>query len=86
MNKKLSNEILKRSRLRNKFRIASDLDKKSYNWQRNYGVSLLRKNEFYGNLNTNILTENRTFWKTVKPFLADKTKTFFRITLIEDQL
>ena len=27
-----------------------------------------KKKEFYGNVNTNILTENRTFWKTVKPF------------------
>ena len=28
------------------------------------------------------MTENRTFWKTVKPFLTDKT---FRITLIEEE-
>ena len=39
-------------------------------------VSLLRKEkkEFYGNLNVNVLTENRTFWKTDKPFLAEKSK------------
>ena len=27
-----------------------------------------KKKEFYSNLNTNILTEIKTFWKTVKPF------------------
>ena len=64
MNKKLSKEIMKRSRLRNKFlNTRSDLDRKAYNKQRNYVVSLLRKEkkQFYSNLNTNILTEYRTF-------------------------
>ena len=43
-NKKLSKEIMKRSRLRNKFlNTRSDLDRKAYNKQRNYVVSLLRK-------------------------------------------
>ena len=61
MNEKLSKEIMKRSHLRNKFlNTKSDLDRKAYNKQRNYLVSLLRKGkkEFYGNLNTNFLTEN----------------------------
>ena len=34
------------------------------------------KKEFYGNLNTSVLTENRTFWKTVKAFLAKNLKMF----------
>ena len=56
--------------------LKSELDRKPYNKQRNYVVSLLRKEkkEFYGNLNVNVLTENRTFWKTDKPFLAEKSK------------
>ena len=42
--KKLSKEIMKRSRLRNKFlNTRSDLHRKAYNKQRNYVVSLLRK-------------------------------------------
>ena len=64
MNKKLSKEIMKRSRLRNKFlNTRSELDRKAYNKQRNYVVNSLRnvKKEFYGNLNTSVLTENRTF-------------------------
>ena len=43
MNKKWSKEIMKRSRLRNKFlNIKSDTDRNAYNKQRNYLVSLLR--------------------------------------------
>ena len=71
MNKKLSKEIMKTSRLRNKFlNTKSDLDRKACNKQRNYVVSLLRKekNEFYGNLNTSVLTENKTLWKLLNPF------------------
>ena len=34
------------------------------------------KKKIYSNLNTNVLTKNRTFWKTDIPFLADKTKKF----------
>ena len=88
MNKNLSKKIMKRSRLRNKFfNTRSDLQRKAYNKQRNYVVSLLRKEkkQFYSNLNTNILTENRTFWKTAKPFLTDKTQKTSRITLIEEE-
>ena len=48
-------------------------------------MSRKEKKEFYGNLNTKILTENRTFWKTVKLFLGDKTKKLSRITLKEDE-
>ena len=44
MNKKLSKKIMKRSRFRTKFlNTRSDLDRKAYNKQRNYVVSLLRK-------------------------------------------
>ena len=31
-----------------------------------------------------LLTENRTFWKTVKLFLAEKSKEVSKITWIED--
>ena len=70
MNKRLSQEIMKKYRLRNKFlNTKSDLDKKVYNKQRNYVVSLLRKKkEFYGNLKAIVLTGNRTFWKLLNPF------------------
>ena len=44
MNKKLSKEIMKKFRLRSKFlNTKSDLDRKAYNKQRNYVVSLMRQ-------------------------------------------
>ena len=79
---------MKRSRLRNKFlNTRSDLDRNLHNKQRNHVASLLRKGQkqFYSILNTNNLTESRTFWKTVKPFLTDKTNKTSRITLIEEE-
>ena len=88
MSKKLGKEIMKRSPLRNKFlNTKSDLDRKVYNKQRNYVVSLLRKEkkEFYGNLNTSVLTEKKTVWKTVKPFLTEKSKKVSKIILTEEQ-
>ena len=87
MNKKLSKEIMKRSRLRNKFlNIKSDTDRKAYNKQRNYVVSLLRneKNNFYSNLDTKFVTDNRTFWKAVKSLLSEKVTKHSKINLLED--
>ena len=55
MNKNLSKEIIKRSCLRNKpLNIKGDIDRKAYNRQCNYVVSLLRneKKNFYSNLDT----------------------------------
>ena len=87
MNKKLSKEILKSSRLRNKFlNTKSDIDRKTYNKQNNYVVRLLRneKKNFYSNLHTKIAIDNRTFWKTVKPFLSEKVSKHSKINLVED--
>ena len=68
-------EIMKRSRLRNKFlNTKSDIDRKAYNKQRNLYVSLIRseKKNFFSNINTNDITDNKTFWNTVKLFCTDK--------------
>ena len=85
--KTLSKEIMQRSRLRNKFpNTKSDIDRKAYNKQRNYVVSFLRKEkkDFYGNLDISKVTDNRVFWKIVKPKISDKVKIRSKITLVED--
>ena len=82
--KTLSKEIMKRSRLRNKFlNTKSDIDRKVYNKQRNYVVSLLRKEkkDFYGNLDISKVTDNRVFWKIFKLKIPDKVKIR---SLVED--
>ena len=40
--------------------------------------------EFYNNLNVKCITENKLFWKTVKPSFTDKTLKNERITLVEN--
>ena len=72
MNKTLYKEIMTRSRLRNKFlKGRSEENKKKYSKQCNYCVSLLRKSksDYFGNLNEKNINDNKTFWKTISPFL-----------------
>ena len=41
--------------------------------QRNLCVGILRKNkrDYFGNLNNNIITDNRKFWKTISPLFSE---------------
>ena len=80
---------MKRSRLRNKFlNTKSDIDRKVYNKQCNLCVSLIRqeKKNFFNNISTRDITDNKTFLKTVKPLFTDKVQTKSKITLIEKRL
>ena len=72
---------LPKSFLRNR----SDENKRKYSNQRNYCVSLLRKTKknYCSKLNEEKIADNKTFWKTLKPFLSDKTPSDEKITLIE---
>ena len=86
MNKTLSKEIMKRNRLRNKFlKNRNDYKKKEFSKQRNYCMSLVRKSKklYYSNLDEKKVTD-KTFWKTIKPFLSNKIVSREKITLIEE--
>ena len=77
-----------RSRLRNKFlKTKTDANRKAYNKQRNYCVSLFRreKKSFFNNLDTKKIVDNKRFWETFKPFFLDKNKVENKIALIEDK-
>ena len=66
-----------RSRLRNKFlNTKTDADRKAYNKQRNFCVSLSHreKKSFFNNLNTKKIVDNKSFWQPVKPFFSDKNR------------
>ena len=68
---------MKRSRLRNKFlNTKSDTDRKAYNKQRNLCVGLIRreKKNFFNNISTRDITDNKTFWKTVKLLFTNKVQ------------
>ena len=63
------------SRLRNKFlKTRFNEDKKAYNTQRNYCLTLVRKakKDYYNNLDHENVTNNKTFWKSIKPFFSEK--------------
>ena len=66
---------MKRTRMRNKFlRERTETNRRAYNIQRNYCVSLIQKTkrDYYSNLNHEQVTDNKIFWKTVNPFFTDK--------------
>ena len=87
MNKELSKAIMDRARFRNNFlKHRTDENRKKYSKQSNYCVSLLRKTKrtYYGNLNEKEVTDNRKFWKTVKPFLSDKCPSNEKVILVEE--
>ena len=42
------------------------------------------KKDDYSSLDIKKVTDNKTFWKTVKPFLSDKIVSTERITLIDN--
>ena len=77
---------MKRSRLRNKLlNTKNDIDRKAYDKQLNYIVSLLRndKKNFYSNLDAKAVTDNRTFWQTIKPLLSEKVIKQFKSTWLK---
>ena len=88
MTKDLSKNIMKRSRLCNKcLKNNNEENRKLYTKQRNYCVSLLRKTKkayFAENLYERKVSDNKLFWKTVKPSLSEKFNARERISLSEN--
>ena len=41
--------------------------------------------KFYSKIDTDKLTDNKTFWKKVTPFIPSKAPSLSRITLIENE-
>ena len=87
MTKPLRKMIMNRSRCKN----AYFKNKTVENWEkyrklRNDCVKLTKKvkREYFEKLNTTSVSDNKTFWKTVKPFLTDKNKKNGKIILVEN--
>ena len=74
------------SKLRNTFnKKGSSGNWQNYKRQRNICSNILKssKKTFFETLNINEITDNRKFWKKVKPFFTDKCKTTNNIILTE---
>ena len=75
MNKQLRKVIMTRTRLLNKLRkFNSPENQLACKRQRNYCVNFLKrsKRDFFNNLKVNKVTDNKHFWKTIKPNSTDK--------------
>ena len=75
MIKDLRKEIMQRSTLQNIFlQERADEEKALYNKQKDLCLSLLRKTmrNYFRQLNTNTVSDSRTFWKTVSPLFSEK--------------
>ena len=84
--KDLSKAIMKRSKLRNNYlKNKTDANRMLYKKQRNYCVSLLRKSKtnYYANLDAKKVSDNKLFWKVIKPSLSDKSCAKEQINLVE---
>ena len=87
MTKELRKEIMLRSKLKHKF----NKERNHINWcnykrQFNHCLSILRKTkkEYLNSLNIKQVSDNKLFWKGVKPFFNDKGSNSSKITLVEE--
>ena len=86
MTKEICKAIMLRSKLRNTYlKLKSVEAHAEYKKQRNICVALIRntKRNYYSNLNVNVVTDNKKFWRHVKPFFTEKSQSNASITLIE---
>ena len=84
MTKALSKSIMERTRLRNTIlKYPTAANKLAYTKQRNFCVSLLKKREYFANLNEKNITDKRKFWQIAKPFLSEKNKPSENITMVK---
>ena len=83
--KKLREEIIKRSKLKNSFnKNRSHKNWCKYKTQINYCVNLLRKSKKQYFSNISDVTDNKCFWKFVKPYFSNKGSNSNKITLVEN--
>ena len=87
MMKDLFKEMIKRSRLPNRFLKSKSLENRIlYTQQMNYCVSLLRKakTRYYENLNQKKILDNKEFLKAVERLFSDKSISGDKINLTEN--
>ena len=81
INKTILKAIIDRSRLRKFLKTRSNEDKKAYNKQRSYCLTLVRKakKDYYNNLDHQNVTDNKTFWKSIQPFFLKKARLIINL-------
>ena len=85
--KSLRKAIMRRSELESKhLKIRAIKNKAKYKKQKNFCSNFYKKErkKFYSNLELYQITDNKRFWKTIKPLLSDKCIQSSAITLINN--
>ena len=88
MTKDLRKAMILRSNLRNKLNKNKTLEANlAYKRQTHLCTSFLKKakREYYANLNPSVMSDNKKFWRTIKPRFSDKVITSESITLVDNQ-
>ena len=59
---------------------------KKYKKQKNYCSRLYKRERksFFESIDSNKITDNKTFWKNIQPFFSEKRKTVNKITLVNE--
>ena len=87
MTKTLRKAIMKRSELESKYYKNNTIENRNtYRKQKNFCSKLYKKErkKYYQNLDLKNITDNKLFWKTIKPLLSDKNTLTSQITLVQD--
>ena len=86
-NDQQSAAIMNRTKLKNMYyKHPTEENMRKLKKQRNFCVKLLRetKKDFYSNLDARQITDNRKFWKNVKPLFSTKTINASNIILFDN--
>ena len=87
MTKELRKANMKRTRLKNNFnKTRTNENWAAYRRQRNQCVKIFRQNKgsYYAQLDPKVFSDNKRFWKTVKPLFSNKIQSSSCITLLEN--
>ena len=85
MTKTLRKAIMRRSELQTKYFKNGNVENlQTFKKQKNYCSRLYKKERkyYYETLGVNNITDNKKFWKTIKPLLGDKSSVSTKITLV----
>ena len=88
MNKTLRKAIMTRSMLKRRYNLdRTTINFEKYKKQLNIYVNLLRKSkkQYFNNADVKNLTDNKKFWKIIKPKFSNKCKIANTIILVEDE-
>ena len=86
--KALRKAIMRRSQLENKYRKQRTRENKTLcKKQKNFCSRFYKKErvKYFANLDIKKITDNKTFWKTIKPFLSNKSTNSGKILLSENE-